>query len=82
MKAAIGLPAVHKGFDIEAESWTNPTYVFSVQLFEDGRLPRIVQTAVVNVNARSNTDVLTYRNRMRISFSFCLFLRMIVRRPI
>lgn len=76
--------SMHKRLDIESESRADAHYIFAVEFLQNRRLPGVVKAAGFQplLFRAIMPSGHAYRNKMRISFSFCLFFRMIVSRPI
>lgn len=79
------------GFDVEAKSRADNTGVFAIDFQYDCCLPRIIKSTVDSMMNYTNTKkriivlgekTITYTIRMRISFSFLLIFRMMLRSPI
>jgi hypothetical protein len=75
--------SVHECLDVETQGGADTHDVLAIELLEDCGLASVVQAPWMAVcdDPQDGTRIVTYKNRMRISFSFCLLLRMIVRRP-
>lgn len=73
--------AMCKRLDIKPQCWAYPHDILAIQLLENRGFPCIVETTAKGVNIMLMVIVGAYRKRIRISFSFCRFFRIIVRRP-
>lgn len=73
---------MHKCLYIKPQCGAHTHDIFSVELLENGSLARVIQSTASsqNVEARTTTKH-THRNKILISFSFCRFFLIIVRRP-
>jgi hypothetical protein len=75
---------MHECLDVKPQSWAHARNIFIIEFFQYGGLSSIVKAAAPSSFGLEGflLTMATYRNNSLISFSFCLFFRIMVSSPI